>query len=218
MYFHFQFLVEDQSGAVLIDILMKKISGIYPNITYSIKSFKGIGGFTPQNTVKEIKTGKILNDLSTYLRGFNRSLKDMNAAIFVVLDNDTRNTVEFKKELKNVAQQNLITKDHVFCIAVEEIEAWLLGDESAIISAYPNAKVSVIHNYLQDSICDTWETLADAVYPGGRNKLLKNCTSYREIGKIKSEWAKNIGGYLNIKDNKSPSFNYMINEICQRAV
>lgn len=47
---HFQFLIEDQSSAVLMEILMKKIMLSNPNITYDCKSFKGIGGFTKKNT------------------------------------------------------------------------------------------------------------------------------------------------------------------------
>lgn len=136
---HFQFLIEDQSGAALIEVLMQRISLINGDITYNCKSFKGLGGFTKKNTVKETKSGKLLNDLATYLRGFNKSLQYISAVIIVVLDNDTRNTEEFLAELNRVAQQNLITVDHVFCIAVEEVEAWLLGDAAAILAAYPLA-------------------------------------------------------------------------------
>ena len=134
---HFQFLIEDQSGAALIEVLMQRISLINGDITYNCKPFKGLGGFTKKNTVKETKSGKLLNDLATYLRGFNKSLQYISAVIIVVLDNDTRNTEEFLAELNRVAQQNLITVDHVFCIAVEEVEAWLLGDETACPMALP---------------------------------------------------------------------------------
>lgn len=58
---HFQYLVEDQSGAALIRILMQKIVELYPNATYDCKGFRGIGGFTRKNTIKETKTGKLLN-------------------------------------------------------------------------------------------------------------------------------------------------------------
>ena len=75
MHMHFQYLVEDQSGAALIRILMQKIVELYPNATYDCKGFRGIGGFTRKNTIKETKTGKLLNDLATYLRGFDRSLQ-----------------------------------------------------------------------------------------------------------------------------------------------
>ena len=213
---HFQFMIEDQSGAALIEILMQRISLINGDITYNCKPFKGLGGFTKKNTIKETKSGKLLNDLATYLRGFNKSLQHIPAVIIVVLDNDTRNTEEFLAELNRVAQQNMITVDHVFCIAVEEIEAWLLGDEAAILAAYPLAKVQQLHTYVQDSICGTWEVLADVVYPGGVSKLKKECPTYIEVGKCKREWAQKIGNHMDIEHNNSPSFNYFMTEITRR--
>ena len=213
---HFQFLLEDQSSSVLIEILMQKISLTNNKITFNCKSFKGLGGFTQKNTVKETKNGKLLNDLTTYLRGFNKSLQYIPAVIIVVLDNDTRNTEEFLNELNQVAIQNMIRIDHVFCIAIEEVEAWLLGDESAILAAYPTAKLQPLHTYVQDSICGTWEVLADIVYPGGVSKLKKECPTYIEIGKCKNEWAQKIGIHMDIAHNNSPSFNYFLGEIYKR--
>lgn len=214
---HFQYLVEDISGENLIRVLMDKFVQSYPDVTYDCKSFHGIGGFTKKNTVKETKTGKLLNDLATYLRGFNKSLQNFPAVIVVVLDNDDHNPDAFRKELEQVAQQNMITTDHIFCIAVEEVEAWLLGDEAAILAAYPHAKTQPLHSYVQDSICGTWEVLADVVYPGGCAKLKRNCQSYGEIGKLKTEWAKNIGQYMDFNTNRSPSFNHFISEISRRV-
>lgn len=213
---HFQFLIEDQSSAALIEILMQRISFENEDITFDCKAFKGLGGFTKKNTVKETKSGKLLNDLATYLRGFNKSLQGIPAAIVVVLDNDTRNTESFRAELNSVAQQNIIDVDHVFCIAVEEVEAWLLGDEPAILAAYPSAKLQPLRAYVQDSICGTWEVLADVVYPGGASKLKKDCPTYIEVGKFKSEWAQKIGIHMNIAHNNSPSFNYFVSEISKR--
>ena len=213
---HFQFLIEDQSSATLIEILMQRISLTNGDITFNCKPFKGLGGFTKKNTVKETKSGKLLNDLATYLRGFNKSLQCFPAVIIVVLDNDTRNTNDFLAELNQVAQQNKINIDHVFCIAVEEVEAWLLGDEAAVLAAYPSAKLQQLHTYVQDSICGTWEVLADVVYPGGVSKLKKDCPTYIEIGRYKSEWAREIGAHMDIAHNKSPSFNYFITEINKR--
>ncbi len=212
---YYQFLIEDQSGSSLIKIVMEKIKNIYPDITYRITSFKGIGGFTKKNTVKETRTGKLLNDLTTYLRGFNRRLQYSPSVVIVVLDNDDNDPIQFKKLLENVATQNMISIDHVFCLAIEEIEAWLLGDEAAVINAYPNARLTVLHSYIQDSICGTWETLADVVYKGGQQALKKQ--HFSERGRIKNEWAKSIGVYLDLENNKSPSFNSFIAEIFKRA-
>ena len=215
---HFQYLVEDQSGAALIRILMQKIVELYPNATYDCKGFRGIGGFTRKNTIKETKTGKLLNDLATYLRGFDRSLQSFPSVIIVVLDSDDHDVQQFRSELEAVAMQNMIKIDHVFCLAVEENEAWLLGDRHALLSAYPHAKMHVLNTYVQDSICGTWEVLADAVYPGGTSKLSREHASFIEIGKLKAEWAQNIGIHMDLKSNESPSFNDFIHEIERRLV
>lgn len=215
MYFYF--LIEDESGKRLIDAVMQKIQVEYKNVFYECKAFRGIGGFTKKNTVKETKTGKLLNDLTTYLKGFNKSLANTDSAVVVVLDNDDRNPKKFKSELTDVITRNSITLDHVFAIAVEEMEAWLLGDENALSAAYPSAKKSVLNEYVQDSICGTWEVLANAVYPGGLAKMKKACPTFREIGTIKAEWAEKIGVFINLDNNKSPSFNYFINEIKSRC-
>ena len=215
---HFQFLIEDQSSAELIEILMPKIIAGLQDATFDCKSFHGLGGFTKKNTVKETRTGKLLNDLATYLRGFDKSLRGISAAIIIVLDNDTRDPEVFRSELENVAKRNSISVDHVFCIDVEEVEAWLLGDSNAIRMAYPNARLSVLQSYVQDSICGTWEVLADIVYSGGFSKFKKQNPTYAEIGRKKREWAGEIGKFMNIDENKSPSFRFFIGELRKRLV
>ena len=215
---HFQFMVEDRSGAALVKAIMRKDVFQKFDFTYDCKYFRGLGGFTPKNTVKESKTGKLLNDLATYLKGFNRSLAGLgkDAAIFIILDNDTKDTTAFRKDLFDIATKNNISIDHVFCIAVEEMEAWLLGDEEAIKEAYPSARLNILQTYKQDSICGTWEKLADIIYKGGIRQMKKDCTSFVEIGKMKCEWAEKIGAYMVPEYNKSPSFRYFIQEINKR--
>ena len=213
---HYQFLIEDYSGSALIEEIMKRlVTDVYLN-TYSCKSFRGIGGFKPKNTVKEIRTGKLLNDLAIYMRGFQRALQDIDAVLIIVLDNDKNDPVEFQNKLEAVAVKNGIVMDHVFCIAVEEMEAWLLGDEEAIKSAYPNMKAGVLHSYVQDSICGTWEVLAETVYKGGMKSIRNKRMSYKEIGTLKSEWARNIGKCMDFNHNKSPSFMHFLNSITSR--
>lgn len=109
----------------------------------------------------------------------------------------------------------LVCFDHVFCIAVEEMEAWLLGDREALKTAYPKAKDGVLKSYSQDSICGTWELLADTIYSGGYKALKKH--PYNVIGKVKAEWTENIGKYMVPERNISPSFQYFYNEVMCRV-
>ena len=97
----------------------------------------------------------MLNDLPIFLRGYDKSLNvpGYEAALIIVLDNDRNNPAEFQKKLEELAKSQMISIDHVFCIAVEEMEAWLLGDRNAVLKAYPSAKTSLLNDYEQDSIC-----------------------------------------------------------------
>lgn len=214
---HFQFLVEDQSCGILIDKIMNCIIEDDNVDSYDCKCFKGLGGFTKKNTVKETHTGKLLNDLATYLRGFQRSLQGLDAIQVIVLDNDDHDPGIFLKELEEVAKKNSISMDHLFCLAVEEVEAWLLGDEMAIQKAYPAYKKNVLHSYEQDEICGTWELLADVIFKGGIREIRRRKMSYMEIGKLKSEWADRIGEYMDFSENKSPSFRGFYEEINRRV-
>lgn len=216
----FQFLVEDDSTNKLIEAVMLKLQKEYSEkeITFDCKAFKGIGGFVKKGKPLEQKTGKLLNDLPMYLRAFNRELSYWDkAALVIVLDNDKRDAAQFRKKLESMATQNNIQIDHVFCIAVKEMEAWLLGDLNAIEAAYPQVRKTYIRSYIQDGICDTWEVLANMIYPGGLAALKKRSGGvYTEIGKIKGEWDARIGSYLDFANNKSPSFQYFINSLKNR--
>lgn len=127
---YFQFLIEDKSAGILVDHVMEKLKNQYKNadVEWNIKTFTGIGHLGRTGSVIERKTGKLLNDLPMYLKAFDKKLCYMkNAAIIVVLDNDKRETKQFKKELEDLACFHMILSDSVFCIAVKELEAWLLG-------------------------------------------------------------------------------------------
>lgn len=218
---YFQFLVEDQSTGILIKHIMEKLRDKYPEkeISYDSKSFSGIGHLKTSGNLFERKGGNLLNNLRSYLRGFDRSLRNMEkAAIVVVLDNDKRDHECFKKELEKAASECMLLTDHVFCIAVKELEAWLLGDEDAIWAAYPNARKRYLKDYVQDDICDTWEVLANMLYPGGLAGLRKKKTAGENVvGKVKCEWADKIGKTLNLDANRSPSFQSFMNELESRV-
>ena len=219
---YFQFLIEDKSTNMLVNHVMGKLADQYidKEIIWDIKAFGGIGHLQKTGNVLERKTGKLLNDLPMYMRAFNKVLQNMDqAALIVVLDNDERDVQQFRQELEYVAAVNMVLCDYVFCVAVKEMEAWLLGDMEAVKRAYPDAKIQLIKRYRQDAICETWEILADIVYPQGYSRLMKKAAgSYVEIGKAKCSWANEIGKFLYLHKNNSPSFQYFIGELEKRIL
>jgi len=203
---HFEILVEDESGKLALKAIVAKILG--PNgqdHTYRIISYKGIGHI-PRDLERTPDPRKrlLLTKLPGLLRGYGKSLQNFPAVVVIVVDLDDKDCLGFKKELLGVLDACEPRPTTLFRIAIEEGEAWLLGDRDAVKAAYPRARESVLNAYVQDSICGTWETLADAIYPGGAQELKK--LGYPPIGQAKCEWAKKITLHLDVERNRSKSF------------
>ena len=133
--------------------------------------YKGLGRI-PKNLrgVTDPSKRILLDRLPKLLRGYGKSLPE-SSSVIVVVDLDDRDCVAFKQELLNVLKACDPQPNALFRIAIEESEAWLLGDRNAVKAAYPRARDAVLEAYVQDSICGTWEVLADAVYSGGATRL-----------------------------------------------
>lgn len=202
---HFEVLAEDRSGSIALDHVLKKILG--PNNaahSWRVHPYRGIGRIP-----KDLRSGKdpkkrlLLDRLPGILQGYGRSLPDVGpAAVIVVVDSDARDCRAFKRELLHVLDACNPRPRTLFRIAVEESEAWLLGDRDAVKAAYPGARDSVLDGYVQDSICGTWELLADAIHPGGSPALGK----WPASGQAKCEWAERIAPRMDVDRNRSRSF------------
>lgn len=211
---HFEIYVEDASGKKFLDLVIPMIFG--SEHTFKVHSYKGIGHI-PKNMKKPEDASKriLLENLPKILKGQGRTFQgyrdEYKAAVVILCDLDKKCLKQFRQELLNILEQCDPKPETAFCIAVEEMEAWLLGDVNAIKKAYPKAKTNILVSYENDSICDTWEKLADAVYSGGATKLLGK--GWQIVGREKSVWAEKITPHLNINDNKSQSFQYFVKKI-----
>ena len=202
---HFEILVEDESGRIAVDAVLEKILG--PNRarhSWKTHGYKGLGRIPEDLRGRTDPAKRILLDrLPRLLRGYGKSL-DASSAVVVVVDLDDRDCIAFKRELLAVLDACDPRPNALFRIAVEEIEAWLLGDRAAVKAAYPGARDSVLDGYRQDAICGAWETLADAVHAGGAAALAK--AGWPAPGAAKCEWARKIAPHIDPDRNRSPSF------------
>lgn len=214
---HFEILVEDQSGKKALDILVPKIIG--EAHTFTVYAYKGIGRI-PRNMKDAGDASKrtLLSNLPKLLKGYGRTFagyQNYQAAVILVCDLDDNCLKAFRRDLFGILKACNPRPETRFCIAIEGGEAWFLGDLNAVRSAYPNAKDVVLKSYLNDSICGTWEKLADAVYPGGAKKL--STFGWQMVGAEKSRWAENITPCMDIANNNSPSFCYFRGKMMQLA-
>jgi hypothetical protein len=201
---HIEILVEDASGAKLLEAVLPKLLGEQGSgHSWRVHPYKGIGRI-PTNLYAGGDPAKriLLDQLPRLLRGYGKT--PGIDAVVVVLDSDRRTCVDFLSELKALLAGCDPAPTTMFRLAVEEVEAWYLGDRQALQAAYPRAKADVLNRYVQDSVCDTWELLADAVHAGGSAAVKK--AGWPLPGQIKCEWAEKIGPLLEPDRNTSPSF------------
>lgn len=201
---HLEILVEDASGELLLGALLPKILGENgTSHTWRTHSYKGIGRL-PRDLKGKIDPSRriLLDRLPKVLAGYGKSLGP-DSSVVVVIDLDDRDCVGFKQELLQILRRCHPRPRALFRFAIEEMEAWLLGDRRAVLKEFPRAKVHVLDSYVQDSVCGTWETLADAVFPGGSNVL--KAEGWPRTGQEKCKWAFQIGQHLRVESNLSPS-------------
>lgn len=208
---HLEILVEDASGKKMLDGLMPRLLG--EAHTFNIKSYKGIGrvpkGLSPcSDPNKRILLDQLPRLLTGYGKAFAAYGSGYSAAVMVVCDLDKRSRDDFESELKALVEKIVPLPKLAFCLAIEEVEAWLLGDFPAIKKAYPNAKDAILNSYVNDSICGTWEVLANAIFSGGADALRSK--GWMEVGAQKSKWAETITPHMSLTHNQSPSFNEFI--------
>lgn len=215
---HFEILVEDQSGKKALDIIVPKIIG--KNHTFQIHSYKGIGR-VPKNLGHTADASKriLLDQLPKLLRGYGKTFAnypaDYPAAVIIICDLDDKCLEAFRQELLTILNACTPQPETRFCISIEEGEAWFLGDIPAVKSAYPQAQDNVLNRYENDSICGTWERLADAVYSGGSSSL--SAKGWQAVGAEKSQWAERISPHMDVTNNASPSFNYFRHKMLELA-
>ena len=214
---HFEILVEDSSGGKALECLIPKIIAHiqytkkpvieHEQHTFRLISHGGLGTIPKDlHADPDPATRTLLENLPKKLRAYGKTYPapDSQFAVIVVCDLDDKYEKIFYNELKSILNTCNPQPKTRFCIAREEGEAWLLGDIPAVKAAYPDAKDSVLKEYSNDSICGTWEMLADAVHPDGRNAHAAQ--NYQAWGKEKHEWAEKITPHMTVNRNISPSF------------
>ncbi len=200
---HIEILTEDSSGKALLEHLLPKLIGS-PNEPHSwrIIAFQGIGQIPKGMHAGDPAKRTLLNKLPAILRSYARTTGI--DAVVVVLDADSRDCAAFLAELRELATTSDAVELTLFRLAIEEIEAWYFGDRKALRAAYPKARQRPLNQYRQDSICGTWELLADVIHPGGSDAIRR--IGWPLPGQIKHEWANRIGPLMNPDANLSPSF------------
>ena len=125
---HIELLVEEPSAEAALQVLLPKI--LPAHVSFAVHPHQG----------KADLLGKLRDRLSGY-----RAWLPPDWRVVVLLDEDRQDCVLTKRQLEAYARQvGLLTKTasrdsfHVVNrLAIEELEAWFVGDVPALVAAYP---------------------------------------------------------------------------------
>ncbi|PWJ71420.1 hypothetical protein B0O40_1290 [Ruminococcaceae bacterium R-25] len=201
-----EILSEDKSGAIVVERLSERITeseGIKAQV--NVHPHRGCGSLPKDMTAKPPKFANSLLDLlPSELRAYNKIYAGKDIILIIAMDSDDKDPQALRQEIYSVASKFAPDIRSVVGISTEEIEAWVLGDKSAIIEAYPDTNKDVLDSYVQDSVCGTWEILCRAVSENAEELI---DIGYPAIGHYKALWTENISKYMLPQRNVSPSFN-----------
>ena len=193
MALQIEFLVEELSAKAALDQLLPRL---LPGHSCRVRVFEG--------------WQDLLSQLKAVLQGYHRRIfreSQTQLRVVVLLDGDgicerRKAALEAKAEEANLLTKTTAGPGQVFHVlnrvAVQELEAWWLGDREAIISAYPGVKPAHFKGIGRATDVPLkpndilWEVLKK-----GR---------YFLTGKRKTQWATDISPHLDPVRNTSPSF------------
>lgn len=116
---HLEVLVEDQSGKVFLQSVLKDIVG--NNDTFRVISYKGIGHI-PKNLAKAIDANRrvLLNQLPKLLNGYGETFSHYppgsKSGVVIVCDLDSKDRDDFLRELTAVLNACFHRPDTIFCL------------------------------------------------------------------------------------------------------
>jgi Domain of unknown function (DUF4276) len=191
-------LVEGPSERAFID---RWATRLLPDQKFSVHPHQGKGSLPKAvDTAPNPKRRGLLDQLPAKLRGLAAALDQNLDGVLVLLDADDDDVEELAGDIRAVAEHCAPQLRVSVSVAVEEMEAFYLGDLRALQRAYPTADMQTARAYVPDSICGTWELFGQVVGDGGGNKVA---------------WAEAMGPHVTTQpaQSRSLSFREMIQQI-----
>ncbi len=173
-------LVEGPSEKAFLELWLPRF--LPPRHAFKIIPHRGKGRIPGDPSKKpDPRRQGLLDQLPAKLRAYGKELRSETDRILVLVDLDRDDCLDLKNRIVGLLDYCNPPPVALFRIAIEEFEAFYLGDKSAIRTAFQKSKLSKMDLYIQDSICGTWELFRDVI---------------GETSEDKVEWAKLMGLHL----------------------
>ena len=187
-------LVEGPSETALLRPWLKRFQ---PGHSHHIVEHQGKGSLPkdPAAPPNPVRRG-LLDQLPAKLRAYGATLDPRTDRVLVLVDADDDDCVALKRSMAELLAVHDSRPMAMFRIAVEEVEAFYLGDVEAIRGAFGRVRRTQYNSYQQDSIVGTWEAFQAVI-------------AAKYVDKV--GWAQRMGQTLGTefsgpRCNRSPSF------------
>lgn len=175
------FLLEEPSMKEVLNILLPKI--LPDNVFFQLVSHQG------------------KSDLRKSIPNKLKNWNEPDVKFVVLQDQDLNDCRALKQDLKNLCDENRAGVQ--VCIACKELEAWYLGDLSAVEMAYD---INLNKARKKFKIPDTVDSPKERLYELLRGK-----------GHSQISGARRIATYMNVSGNSSESFNFFVSKVQKMA-
>ena len=192
-------LVEGPSERELLERWAPRALGLA--ITVRVHPHRGKGQLPADlDAVPGPQRQGLLDQLPAKLRAFANALNLETDSVLVLVDADDDDPTALAQRIEDAAKRVAEGLRVLVRLAVEETEAFYLGDLGGLERAYPDADMAEARDYVPDSICGTWELFGRIVRDGGENKV---------------DWAESMGATLTTVAgrSRSPSFRAFVQGI-----
>lgn len=141
------------------------------------------------------------SDLRKSIPNKLRNWNEPDVKFVVLQDQDLSDCRDLKQDLKTLCDENRIGVQ--VCIACKELEAWYLGDLSAVERAYD---INLNKARTKFKIPDAVDSPKERLY-----ELL------RDKGHSQISGARRIAAHMNVSGNISESFNFFVSKVRKMA-
>jgi hypothetical protein len=157
----FHFLVEGPSEVRLLEGMLPRL---LPKHSFVIHPHQGKGKL-PDDPLKPpdpVRRG-VLDVLPATLRAWGKALSPDTDRVVLLVDLDNDDCAWLLERLSDMIEAIEPAPSCLFRIAIEEVEAWYLGDWAAMKRAFPRAGKKALASYGQDTICGSWEVFQKVI-------------------------------------------------------
>lgn len=185
------FLVE---GPAEVQLLKGLLPRLIPQHTFQIYPHQGKGKLRDNPSLRpDPKHRGVLDQLPATLRAWGKSLSPQTDRVVVLVDSDNDDLKWLIEKLSEMLTTISPAPACLFRVAVEEVEAWYLGDWPALKRAFPKARKTQWRKYRQDTVCGTWEIFQQII---------------QDSLERKPYWGQKIGVELGVDEESNASMSF----------